>query len=129
MTESDVGFATAITRQNSGISKEFDESGGVNLPAGMFVAEVIVTFGKFSFVRSSHLVALAWVGISIMHANKNTEASLRLSCGLMALPPQGVAVFARVGTAQSEFCCRIDNNSVHPTVVIVYDGEFESLRT
>src|SRR6516162_9170819 len=103
MTESDVGFATAITRQNSGISKEFDESGGVNFPAGMFVAEVMVTFGRFSFVRPSHLVALAWVGISIMHANKNTEASRGLCCSLMVLPPRGVVFFAGAGTARSNF--------------------------
>jgi hypothetical protein len=43
MTESEVGLATATTRQNAGVSRAFEESGGVKEPAGMLVADVTVT--------------------------------------------------------------------------------------
>jgi hypothetical protein len=58
ITESEVGFATATTRQNSGVSRELEELGGMKGPAVTFVDDEMTTLGKFNLVRSSHFAAL-----------------------------------------------------------------------
>ncbi len=79
MTESEIGLATAITRQNAGVSRTFSEPGSVKWPAGTSVAEVILTPAMGSLANSAHVAAVAGIVRTITTANLNNVSGRLMS--------------------------------------------------
>ena len=89
LIESEVGFATAITRQNPVMSSVLPEPGRVNFPAETLVPDVIVTSGIWSFTKSLQLAADAGWAAS-MRSTMSKPKRLERNCRNVVTPPHPV---------------------------------------
>jgi hypothetical protein len=81
ISESDVGFKVAATRQKAGRflygggpCKFAAPAGGVNSPAGIGCAIVIVVSGSFSAVRLSHEAAAVGAGMAAARSSSTANS-------------------------------------------------------